>query len=172
MAAVPGSYVQPSGGSDSYFERRSNHSYSDEADTDTDAAKNVSDPVRTPFPGLALVYTRGSRHVTDHQAQPWVPHTNIDCLAWVAFWLHSEPKGAAYGLAQAALQEIRKAQKPHRMAVVPVDEEDDEEGGEQYRAVHSAERSVCVIFAALRCLKAAHPQCFVSIDRVVDWRRS
>ena len=38
---------------------------------------------------------------------------------------------------QAALQEIRKAQKPHRMAIVPVDEgEGDEEDAEdQYHAV-------------------------------------
>ncbi len=40
-------------------------------------------------------------------------------------------------LEQAALQEIRKAQKPHRMAIVPVDEEDshEEEADEQYHTV-------------------------------------
>ena len=53
------------------------------------------------------------------------------------FWHHQPHRRLVHQYVQAALQEIRKAQKPHRMAIVPVDEEgsQEEEAEEQFHTV-------------------------------------
>ncbi len=120
MAGVPGSYVPPDGGTDNPFEQRSYRSISDGGDDggDTNAAKNVHDRPRcactTPVTLSRLVT---ARHVTDQ------------CHRWNQYGIHEIISGirkpyARRTPAQAALQELGKGQKPHRMAIVPVDEED------------------------------------------------